>query len=614
MDAGHGTRVGLVLEARMRQRLGSVLTVAVLVASACSSSTGTPSPRTAATLTQMPVTAVPSPTSAAILLTGSGYKATPPAATGGKIVLAGWQYPATFNPYFARLGADFEVTDSMFDGLLTVTPDLRYAPDLALDVPTVDNGGVVLKGGGMDVTFNLKPGMLWSDGQPITCDDVRATWAWNMDPANSSLAGGTAGWEDISGIDGGTGTRCVIHYSRVYEGYLGLVSAVLPAHYITTVPVKDAPTKLYPMINPSAGVYSGPYVPTAAKARAQVTLVPNPKWESISGHAPWLQSVTWKYYSDPATMIAAFNTGGYDVGQGLGNADIPALAGIDPSQTVIHDSLAYELLAFNNASIKDKFGTDYPIIIGAIKLATDRPAIAGGPLAGHVTLSNNFTLPLTWYYKDLGGSVAVDPTSASTLLANAGWSRNADGYLSKEAKLLELSYCSDNSQVRVNTLKLVAAQLKSIGIKVDVNTKPSADVFGLWNNSKPDTQCNLRRGNFDVAEFSYEWSPMDPLLQYRAYRSDEIPDNPPNTGENVTRVNLPALDKAYGTVKGSVDFRQIRDAMSVIQDIYGSDKNTYELPLYFRKDVWLVGSRLHNFTGNPSSAGGEWNIGDWWVG
>ncbi len=598
----------------MRQRLGSVLTVGLLAASACSSSTGTLPPGTAPTLTQNTATSAPSTMPVAALLTGSSYKATPAAATGAKIVLAEWQYPSTFVPYFGLLRADSEVTASMFDGLLTVTPDLRYAPDLALDVPTIDNGGVVLKGGGMDVTFNLKPGMQWSDGQPISCDDLKATWTWNMDPANSGLAGGTAGWEDISGIDGGTGTRCVIHYSRIYEGYLGLISAVLPAHYITTVPVKDAHTKLYPLNDPSSGVYSGPYIPTAAKARSQVTLTPNPNWETISGHAPWLQSVTWEYYADPATMITGFNAGRYDVGQGLGNADIPSLAGINPSQTVIHDSLAYELLAFNNAGLKDKFGSDAPIIIGAIKLATDRQAIASGPLAGNVTLSNDFVSPLAWYYKDVGGSLTADPTSASTLLANAGWSKNADGYLSKQTTLLELAYCTDGSPVRLDTLKLVASQLKAIGIKVDVNTKPSSDVFGSWTASKPDTQCNLSHGNFDVAEFSYAWSPMDPLLQYRAYRSDEIPDNPPNTGENVTRVNIPALDKAYGTVEGSVDFGQIRDAMFAIQDVYGSDKNSYELPLYFRKDVWLVGPQLRNFTGNATAAGGEWNIGDWWVG
>jgi peptide/nickel transport system substrate-binding protein len=598
----------------MRQRLGGVLAVAVLVAGACSSSTSTPSPTTeTGTSTQAAATPATSPT-AADLLTGSSYQATPAATTDGKVVLAEWRYPDTLVPYFAQAETDFEVTGSMFDGLLAVTPDLRYAPDLATNVPTVENGGVVLQGAGMDVTFLLKPNMQWSDGQPITCDDVKATWTWNMDPANSGLVGGTTGWEDISGIDGGTGTTCVIHYSKVYEGYLGLISPILPAHYLATVPVKDASTKLYPLSNPSSGVYSGPYIPTAAKANAEITLVPNPRWQTISGHAPWLQSVTWKYYPDAAKMIAGFRAGEYDVGGGLSNADIPALAGIDPSQQVVHDSLAYELQAINNKRLKDKFGADYTIVIEAIKFATDRQAIASGPLAGNVTVSNNFISPLTWYYKDIGGSTTADPTSASTLLANARWTKNPDGYLSKGGKLLELSYCTDKNQVRVDTLELVAAQLKAIGIKVDVNAVPDTDIFGRWSDSKPDTPCNLRHGNFDVAEFSYEWPPLDPLIQYYVYRSDEIPDNPPNTGENVTRIMLPALDEAYGTVRASADFSRVRDAMFAVQDIYGSDRNTYELPLYFRKDVWLVGRGLHNFTGNPAIGGGEWNIGDWWVG
>jgi ABC-type transport system substrate-binding protein len=88
----------------------------------------------------------------------------------------------------------------------------------------------------------------------------------------------------------------------------------------------------------------------------------------------------------------------------------------------------------------------------------------------------------------------------------------------------------------------------------------------------------------------------------------------PHDGGNLTRINLPALDSAYDAVAGSVDFNQVRAAMFAIQDIYVSDRNTYELPLYFRKDIWLVNPKLHNFTGNPTSSAGEWNIGDWWVG
>jgi peptide/nickel transport system substrate-binding protein len=599
----------------MRKRLFSVLTAAVLVVTACSSSTSTPTTAPATTLT--PTLAVPtvaaSPTPVTVSLTGSSYKAVPATSTTGTVVLAEWQFPDTMNPYFAQAETDIEITGSMFDSLLNVTPDLKYVPNLATNIPTIDNGGVKVVGAGMDVTWTLKAGMKWSDGQPINCDDMKATWTWIMDKDNTGLAGGTIGWEDVTGVDGGTGTNCVMHFSKMYEGYLNLVAPLLPAHYITTVPVKDATTKLYPLDNLASGVYSGSYIPVSLKTDAQVTLKPNPNWATIGGHAPWLSSVIWKYYGAADTMIAGFKAGEYDLGQDLNNADIPALASIDQTQVVAHDSLTYELNAFNGASFTTKFGADAKTIIKAVKLATDRQAIANGPLAGNVSVSNNFISPLTWYYKDIKGSTAADPTTAATLLANAGWTKGSDGYLAKGGKVLELNYCTTTRQVREDTLKLIASQLKAIGIKADVNAKPSSDVFGGWNDTAADTLCNLQHGNFDVAEFAYV-SPLDPLGGYNVYHSSGIPDVAPHNGQNVTRINLPALDKAYDTVKSSVDFAAVRDAMWSIQDIYGSDQNIYELPLYYRKDVWLVNPKLHNFTGNPTTSAAEWNIGDWWVG
>ncbi len=598
----------------MRKRLFSVLTVAAMVATACSqsSSTATIAPSSQNPASNPPVTAAPSATPVTVSLTGTTYKAEDAAVKGGKVVLAEWQFPDTVNPYFAQAETDIEVSGSMFDSLLNVTPDLKYAPNLATNIPTVDNGGVKIVGSGMDVTWNLKPGMKWSDNSPITCADVKGTWQWIMDKANTGLAGGTIGWEDVTSVDGGTGTDCVMHFGKVYEGYLSLVAPLFPAAYLASVPVVDAPTKLYPLANLASGVYSGAYIPVSLKTDAQITFKPNPNWQTISGHAPWLSSLIWKYYGGADTMIAGYKAGEYDLGQDLNNADIPALKAIAPAEVKIADSLTYELNAFNNARLKTTYGADYTTIIKAVKLATDRKAIAAGPLAGNVTVSNNFVSPLTWYEKAVGGSTDADPTTAATLLANAGWTKGADGYLAKGGKTLALSYCTTTRQVRQDTLKLIAAQLKPVGIKVTVNAKPPSDVFGDWT-TKADTLCNLIHGNFDVAEFAYV-SPLDPLGGYNVYHSSGIPDLAPHNGQNVSRINLPALDAAYDAVKSSVDFMKVRASMFAIQDIYGSDQNTYELPLYYRKDVWLVTPKLHNFTGNPTTSAGEWNIGDWWVG
>ncbi len=603
----------------MRERLISLLAAAALVAAACGSTTTTTTTVPSQGLELAPIdlpTATAEPSAAAVA--GSGYTPAPALTKGGKVVLAEWAFPHTVNPYYALDETDFEVANSMFESLVRVTPDLKYVPDLAVNVPTVENGGVVLVGGGMDVRWTLRPLMQWSDGKPINCDDIAATWQWVLNKDNGGLADGTIGWQDVTGVDGGTGTNCIMHFKKVYEGYLSLVSPLLPAHYITTIPVKDAHTKLYPMATLASGVYSGPYIPGGTDGHKLITLKPNPAWQTIGGHEPWLASVTWRYYSDAGSMISGFSAGDYDVGQDLTNTNLPALSTMDPAQLVIHDSLTYELLAFNNASFKAKFGNDAPNIIQAVKLATDRKAITQGLLGGRVSVVNNFVSPLSWYYKDIVGSTtadpsAADPASASALLANAGWTKGADGYLTKGAKVLELSYCTTTVQYRLDTLQLMATQLKQIGIKVDVNSRPQSDVFGTWVNAKADTPCNLTHGNFDVAEFAYI-SPLDPLRGYRVYHSSEIPDNAPHDGANITRISLPALDADYDTIASNADLAKVREAMRAVQDIYGSDRNTYELPLYFRKDVWLVNPKLHNFLGNAAPSGAEWNIGDWWVG
>jgi peptide/nickel transport system substrate-binding protein len=601
----------------MRERLISVLAAAALVASACTSATSTASPSAGASTAPL-VQATPSPTSPAAPIVGSGYTPAPALAKGGKVTLAEWTITHTVNPYYAQAETDIEVSDSMFDGLLRVTPDLKYVPDLAVSVPTVDNGGVVLVGDGMDVHWTLRPLMQWSDGKPINCDDIAATWQWIVNKDNTGLAAGTIGWQDVTGVDGGTGTNCVMHFARVYEGYLTLVSPLLPAHYITTIPVKDARTKLYPMATLASGVYSGPYIPGTFDGHSSMTLKPNPTWQTIAGHEPWLASVTWRFYPDAGSMINGFKTAEYDIGNDLTNMNLPSMTAIDPAQLVVHDSMTYELLAFNNANFKTKFGNDASSIIQAVKLATDRKAIAAALLGGRVSVVNNFISPLAWYYKDIdtattGDPTAADPASAAALLANAGWTKGADGYLTKNGKILELNYCTTTVQYRLDMLQLMANQLKQIGIKVDVNSKPQSDVFGTWSNTKADTACNLAHGNFDVAEFAYV-SPLDPLRGYRVYHSSQIPDNTPHDGGNVTRISLPSLDADYDTIAANADVNKVRAAMLAVQDIYGSDRNTYELPLYFRKDVWVVNPKVHNFQGSPAPAGAEWNIGDWWVG
>ena len=61
--------------------------------------------------------------------------------------------------------------------LLTISDDFKYVPQLAAEpIPTTENGGVKLpgdNGDAMTVTWKLRDGLKWSDGQPLTCDDFK---------------------------------------------------------------------------------------------------------------------------------------------------------------------------------------------------------------------------------------------------------------------------------------------------------------------------------------------------------------------------------------------------------------------------------------------------------
>ena len=603
----------------MYKRYFSLLVVAALVFGACGTSTQSPSASTA------PASATPSasagppsaPPSTAVDLTGTTYKPEPAATTGGTVVMAEWQTVSTMNPYYASANADIEAAAPSLEALVDTAQDLKYVPTMVTEVPTVDNGGAVVTGGNMDVTWHLKPGMKWSDGQPITCADLEATWKWVMDKDQAGLYGGTTGFDQITAIDGGTGTDCVTHFKGIYGAYVTLFSnqtPVLPKHYISKFSVKDAPKKLYPLSDPTSGVYSGPFIPQAIDPAAQITYIPNPNAATIYGHAPYLDKLIFKYYGDSAPMIQGFRAGEIDMAQDLSDSDVPQLTDIPDNQKKIQDQLFNEGNYFNNKRFKEKFGDDYKSIIRAIMLTIDVKAVITGPMNGTVTRAKSFVSPLLWFYKDEPANTGNgDIAAAKKLLDDAGWVPGADGVRAKGGKKLEIDYCTTTRQYRIDAITLIASQLAPLGVKAKVIAKPSLpDVFGGWNQVPNDQICNTQHGNFDVVMHGFT-SSQDPTAPYLTYSSKGIPDAAPHQGGNETRISIPAMDAAWETVVHTLDTAKIKDAYSTIQDIYASDQNTFEVPFFNHVNVWLLNPKLHNMVGNPTTAEAEWNTEDWWI-
>ncbi len=152
------------------------------------------------------------------------------------MIIGDWQEATQFNPYYYGQVTEANVAALAWHSLVTINNDFKYVPQLAADpFPTIANGGVTVgqNGDAMTVTWKLRDGLKWSDGEPLTCDDFKYAWEWVMDPTNVGVV--LAGWEDITAIDCPSDTDMVLHFKKVFEGYMNL-GTPLPRHYLCDDP------------------------------------------------------------------------------------------------------------------------------------------------------------------------------------------------------------------------------------------------------------------------------------------------------------------------------------------------------------------------------------------
>ncbi|MCI0475478.1 MAG: ABC transporter substrate-binding protein, partial [Anaerolineales bacterium] len=162
-----------------------------------------------------PTVAAPAPTTA------------PPADApkrGGKLTMAIWQSPTTLNPLLGTQVVMNEVLIYVLDGMLRQQPDGSYSPNLVKEVPSVQNGGV--SADGKTVTYKLREGVLWSDGTPFTCEDVKFTYQTIMTPGIGISS--TTGYSDMESVECPNPTTVVVKYKNFYAAYLTRFGTLIP--------------------------------------------------------------------------------------------------------------------------------------------------------------------------------------------------------------------------------------------------------------------------------------------------------------------------------------------------------------------------------------------------
>jgi peptide/nickel transport system substrate-binding protein len=601
----------------LRRSLGLLAATAVLV-SACGAAT-TPSPSAPpATATPPPAespSAEPSaPAEGPDLFSTTYATRRVDGVKGGTLIVGDWQEANLFNPYYQGQVIEATITTAVFRYLTTTTDDFRYTGDLAQNpLPTIQNGGVVIPGDngeGMKVTFKLRDGLLWSDGKPITCSDVEATWKWVMDPDNTGLYGGTTGWEDITGFDCSDPQSVVINFKQQYFDYLVLFT-VLPKHYIETIPVKDQVNGAGWSATDMPNVpVSGPFKYDVITPGQELRLARNDNYKNpITGETAYLDAVVWKWYGDADAMIAGYRAGETDFVSDLADADLPKVLDLG-DQVQALAALQYEFFR-PQWGPRLPSGTPGPMadlaMREAFQVAVDKDGINARLMGGLANIAYTNVSPNAWYYDPTVEKRTFDLTKAAQILDAGGWTVGADGVREKAGMKAEVTLCTTTRQLRQDTLALVAADLNKIGIKATVQAVSPADIFATYNEGTDETPCNLSRHvGWDVALHTFS-VPLSPNSNYGVYHSTQVAPS----GQNDAQINDPNLDKVLDDLKTTADFAKGLELMKEFQKIYV--EQVVEVPLYFRQDVNLVQPYVKNWFGNPTSVGHTWNAADWFI-
>jgi peptide/nickel transport system substrate-binding protein len=547
------------------------------------------------------------------LASPSTYRPAAAPHRGGSITVGTWQFPTAFSPYFSPQAAATPIQNAILDGLLGTDPTQQWYGDLAADVPTVENGGVRPVGAGMDVTYQLRQGLLWSDGQPLTSDDVLFTFQTITGPA-AAAGFGQDGYERISSVEPRGERALVVHFRSIYPAYRGLFPAVLPRHRLGQVNASQLSQDGYWR---KPDVVSGPFT-LAQVGDDRLTLARNAQYGqgrqgmAFLGHPAYADRVVFKAYPTRQALLAAVKAGDVQVAGDLSERELPTIARLTDVRVALASALQYEQVSFNQGTVDPSVGgtppwSGDPAVLQALDLALDRPGLEAGPLHDRSPLTGSPVSPLLgWAYASDVATPSYDLAAAKELLDADGWMVGADGVRTKNGRRLAFMLTSTEDQLlRMNEEEIMAAGWRKLGAAVSTQNYSSQEIFADFVHGGV-----LARGLYQAAIWAWI-TPPDPDTEFDTLNSSRMPAAGAMSNQNYSRCRSGAVDQALSQGRATLDEAQRGSAYRAFQHAYAQAR--CEMPLYRRLAIGVTSPRLRNFVLNPGLGGSTWNLADWWL-
>lgn len=387
-----------------------------------------------------------------------------------------------------RINGFIEPANLIYNADGTYEPNPEYVEKIDTQDPTDGKGQVI--------TLTLNPDSKWNSGRAIDWEDYQSNWkACNGEDADF-YCGSTDGWNQIASIEkGDEDNQVVITFKSSYPDWSGVISGVFPKEAM-----KDATTFNEGWKDYNNDWGAGPYIIDSVDTAQQVVkLVPNPDWW---GDKPMLDTVSFRAM-DAAAAASAFANSEVDELNGIINGDQYQQASTRSDAEIRRAGG----LQWRHFTVNSESGVLQDVKVRqAINKGIDREAIANSDLAGipdlvpsELMMGNHFFMPGQDGYVDNSGDYAYNAEAAGSDLDALGWTLNeTSGYREKDGKTLEFDYAMmPDVPTSKNEGELLQAQMKEIGVKVNIN---NVDSDAFFSDTVPG-------GKFGVTTFAWQGTP-----------------------------------------------------------------------------------------------------------
>jgi peptide/nickel transport system substrate-binding protein len=361
-----------------------------------------------------------------------------PASTSGASGTLNWEWalPTSWDPVTSSAGWDMHVLGLVYASLTTLDPAGNVAPSLATSWKYAPDG--------KSVTFQLRPGLKFTDGTPLNAEAVQENIVRGQTQSNSTIA------SELSVI-----SKVVVNSPASFTIDLTQVDYQVPdllagkdGMMVSPAAFKNASSI------PTQPVGAGPFKLTSYVPDSHADLVRNPGyWDASQIH---VANFTVQSITQPEQILAALQSGQVNVAYIAGNQVAAAKAAgfkiaVIPSEVVNELDIQTTTAPFTN-----------PDVVKAINYAINRQAILQVQASGYGAISfQPFPEGFVGYNPKLANLYPYNPTLAKQLLAKAGYPHGV--------KITLTAPATSNSLA-----EQIQGQLAQVGITATISNIPTA--------------------------------------------------------------------------------------------------------------------------------------------